>query len=59
MLTISLEKHIKPRLAEVQKAGLPVDAEALAQIALPTEKPWPASMAYQKNKLLKSKGELW
>jgi len=57
MLTRSLEKRIKPRLAEAQEAGLPINAAALARIALHTEKRWPASMAYQENKLLKSK--LW
>jgi len=59
MLTRSLEGRIKPRLAEVQEAGLPIDAAALLRIAKYTEEKWQASMAYQKKKLLKSKGELW
>jgi len=59
MLARSLEKRIKPRLAEVQEAGLPVDAAALKRIVLKVEKIWPASMAYQKKKFLKSKGKLW
>ena len=59
MLTRSLEKRMKPRVVEVQEAGLPIDAAALARIALCTEKRWTASVAYQTKKLLLSKGELW
>ena len=59
MLARSLEKRIKPRVVEVQEAGLPIDAAALARIALYTEEKWTASVAYQTKKLLKSKGELW
>jgi len=59
VLTRSMEKRIKPRVAEAQEAGLFIDAAALARIAFLTEEKWTASVAFPKKKLLKSKGELW
>ena len=59
IVTRSLEKRIKPRVAEVQEEGLLIDAAALVRIAMFTEEKWMASVAYQKKKLLLSKGELW
>ena len=58
-LTRSLEKRLKPRLAEVRKAGIPMDSGTVKRMAFYTEEKWSASMAYQEKRLLMSRGELW
>jgi tmRNA-binding protein len=55
----SLEKRLKPRLAEVREAGIPLDSGTLSRMAKYTEEKWSASMTYQKKRLLLSKEELW
>jgi hypothetical protein len=46
-LSRSLEKRLKPRLAEVREAGIPIDFGTLSRMAKCTEEQWSASMAYQ------------
>jgi hypothetical protein len=55
----SLENRLKPRLAEVREAGIPLDSGTLSRMAKYTEEQWSASMAYQEKKLLLSGGKLW
>jgi hypothetical protein len=50
---VSLEKPLKPRLAEAQKAGIPIDTGTLKRIAMNTAEKWSISMAFQETKLLK------
>jgi hypothetical protein len=53
LLCCSLEKRLKPRLAERQKAGIPIDAGTLQRTAMMTTEKWSSSMAFQKTKLFK------
>jgi hypothetical protein len=53
LLGCSLEKRLKPRLAECQKAGVPIDTGTLQRIAMMTTEKWSSSIAFQKTKLLK------
>jgi hypothetical protein len=48
LLTRSLEKRLKPRLAECQEAGVPIDAGTLQRIAKMTTGKWSSSMAFQR-----------
>jgi hypothetical protein len=50
---VSLEKRLKPRLAEAQEAGIPIDTGTLKRIAKNTAENWSSSMAFQETKLLK------
>jgi hypothetical protein len=52
--TYSLENRLKPRLAEAEVAGIPIDTGALSRIAGMTEEKWCISMALQEDKLLKA-----
>jgi hypothetical protein len=58
-LSRSLEKRLKPRLAEVREAGIPIDSGTLSRMAKCTQDGWSASMAYQEKRLLLSRGKLW
>ena len=51
----SLENRLKPRLAEAQEAGIPIDTAANYRMAGYTEFAWSNSMIFQKTKLLKEK----
>jgi hypothetical protein len=53
VLNSSLEKRLKPRLAQVQEAGIPLDTGIISRIAVYTEEQWSAGLAYQTTKLLK------
>jgi hypothetical protein len=53
LLGSSLEKLLKPRLAECQEAGIPIDKGAVERMSMLTEKKWSTSMAFQNTKLLK------
>jgi hypothetical protein len=50
----SLENRLKPRLAEVQEAGIPLNTGTISRMARYTELVWSNSMIFQKNKLLKN-----
>jgi hypothetical protein len=52
VLNSSLEKRLKPRLAECQEAGIPIDKGTTERMAMYSEDRWSISMAYQKRKLL-------
>ena len=47
LLGSSLEKRLKPRLAEAQEAGLTIDAKCLQRMAKYTEDRWTTSLEYQ------------
>jgi hypothetical protein len=53
MLGYSLEKRIKPRLAEAQEEGIFIDTRTLNRMACYTEDLWSKSLAFQKTKRLK------
>ncbi len=53
LLGSSLENRLKPRLAQVQEAGIPLDTGTITRMAKLTEEGWSMSLAYQKRKLLK------
>jgi hypothetical protein len=53
LFTVSLEKRLKPRLAEAEAAGIPIDTGTLKRIAKYTAENWSSSMAFQETKLLK------
>jgi hypothetical protein len=53
ILGSSLEKRLKPRLAQVQEAVIPLDTATITRMAQYTEKQWSIGLAYQKTKLLK------
>jgi hypothetical protein len=53
LITFSLEKRLKPRLAVCQEAGIPIDTATVKRIAKYTEDDWSSGMAFQKRKLLK------
>ena len=53
----SLEKRLKPRLADLRGAGIPVDRKSLSRLANYTEEQWSTSMEYQEKRLLR--GKLW
>jgi hypothetical protein len=53
LLDFSLEKRLKPRLAECQKADVPIATGTVQLIAKRTEDEWSSSVAFQKTKLLK------
>ncbi len=52
-LMYSLENRLKPRLAQVLEAGIPLDTRTMTRMATNTEERWSISLAYQKTKLLK------
>jgi hypothetical protein len=47
ILGSSLEKRLKPRLAECQEAGIPIDTSTLPRISTLTAEKWSASMAQE------------
>ena len=49
----SLENRLKPRLAQVQEAGIPLDTGTISRMAKYTGERWSTGLAYQKTKLLK------
>jgi hypothetical protein len=49
----SLENWLKPRLAQVQEAGIPLNTGTISRMAKYIEERWFISLAYQKTKLLK------
>jgi mTERF domain-containing protein len=51
VLGASLEKRLKPRLAEAQEAGIFIDTGILKRMANYTEDLWSKSLAFQKTKL--------
>jgi hypothetical protein len=53
VLNSSLENRLKPRLAQVQEAGIPLDTGTISRMAKYTAEQWSISLAYQKTKLLK------
>jgi hypothetical protein len=53
VLGSSLENRLKPRLAQVQEAGIPLDTSTISRIAVYTEEEWSKGLAFQKTKLLK------
>jgi hypothetical protein len=53
LLGYSLENRLKPRLAQVQEAGIPLDTGTITRMAKNTEDRWSRSLAYQKTNLLK------
>jgi hypothetical protein len=53
LLGSSHEKQLKPRHAECQDAGVPIDKGAVEPMAMCTEKKWSSSMAFQNAKPLK------
>jgi hypothetical protein len=46
----SRENRLKSRLAEIQKAGIPIDTGTISRMAQYTEDKWSISMAFQKDK---------
>jgi hypothetical protein len=53
LLGYSLENRLKPRLAQVQEAGIPLDTGTISRMAKYTDERWSTGLAYQKTKLLK------
>jgi hypothetical protein len=53
MISYSLEKRLKPRLAEAQEAGIFIDTGILSLLAKYTDDLWSKSLAFQKTKRLK------
>jgi hypothetical protein len=53
VLCSSLENRLKPRLAQVQEAGIPLDTGTISRMAQYPVDGWSKSLAYQKTKLLK------
>jgi hypothetical protein len=53
LLGYSLENRLKPRLAQVQEAGIPLDTGTISRMAKYTGERWSTGLAYQKTKLLK------
>jgi hypothetical protein len=53
MLSASLEKRLKPRLAESQEEGIFIDTWLLNRMAKYAEDLWSKSLAFQKTKRLK------
>jgi hypothetical protein len=53
LLGYSLEKRLKPRLAEAREAGIPIDTGTVQRMAKYTEDKWSNGLAFQKTKLLK------
>jgi hypothetical protein len=53
LLSRSLDKRLKPRLAECQEAGVSIDTGTLGRTAMCTGEKWLSSMAFQNAKLLK------
>ena len=53
LLGVSLEKRLKPRLADCQEAGILIDTGTVQRMAKCTEDNWSNGLAYQKTKLLK------
>jgi hypothetical protein len=53
LLGSSLEKRLKPRLAQVQEAGIPLDTGTITRMAKYTDEQWSIGLAFQKTKLLK------
>ena len=58
LLGRSLDKPLKPRLAEAQEAGIPIDSGLLMRMGMYTEERWSTSIAYQKKRLWLSRGGL-
>jgi hypothetical protein len=55
LLGSSFRKRLKPRHAECQEAGIPIDEGAVERIAAHAEKKWSSSMAFQNAKPLKER----
>jgi hypothetical protein len=53
LICYSLEKRLKPRLADCQEAGIPIDTGTVQRMAKYTEDQWSNGLAFQKTKLLK------
>ncbi len=50
LLDSSLEKRLKPRLADCQEAGIPIDTGTVQRMAMNTEDLWSNGLAFQKTK---------
>ena len=59
LLGYSLKNRLKPRLLEVEEAGIPIDTGTLRRMGSLTAAKWSASLAFQKKKLLKSRLKDW
>ena len=53
MVSYILENRLKPRVAEGQEAGIPIDTATLLRMGKNTDEKWSNSLSSQKRKLLK------
>jgi hypothetical protein len=57
LLSYSLKNRLKPRLAQAQVVGIPLDTGTIARMAKYTDEQWSTGLAFQKTKLLNQKLE--